>query len=198
MENLRPLFLTCPLPMLLVAPDGTIKLASAGARNMFGHRLDAIEGRPVRTLLPRFAWQPDQNLGGKRTSDRPPKQTVRLVAPSGLPLVLDLRSYTLDIDGERHLLLSATDRADALRLHAETASVLESSPGAVLIVDHFGAIQFANDALCHLFGYPRDALLGKAVEFLVTERVRGSHPFDLDSVAMGCGHEPDHITQIGT
>lgn len=52
---------------------------------------------------------------------------------------------------------------------------LEVAPDAMLVVDDAGTIVVVNVLAERLFGYPREALLGKPVEVLVPERLRGRH-----------------------
>jgi diguanylate cyclase (GGDEF)-like protein/PAS domain S-box-containing protein len=53
--------------------------------------------------------------------------------------------------------------------------VLEAIPDAVVVTDNKGNIVFVNRAAEAMTGYERRALIGKAVETLVPERLRGIH-----------------------
>lgn len=54
-------------------------------------------------------------------------------------------------------------------------SVLDAAPDAMIVIDASGAIRFANRQVSELFGYTRDAVLGKPVECLMPERFRDRH-----------------------
>jgi PAS domain S-box-containing protein len=54
--------------------------------------------------------------------------------------------------------------------------LLEAAPDAMVGVDDQGKVVFVNSRAETLFGYSRGALLGEAVEVLVPDRFRGSHP----------------------
>ena len=54
--------------------------------------------------------------------------------------------------------------------------LLEAAPDAIVGVDDRGQIVLVNSQTEALFGYPRDDLLGQAVEMLVPERFREVHP----------------------
>ena len=58
-----------------------------------------------------------------------------------------------------------------LRLRA----AVESSPSGLLMIDADGRIVLVNREIERLFGYPREELLGKPVDLLVPERMRGGH-----------------------
>jgi PAS domain S-box-containing protein len=67
---------------------------------------------------------------------------------------------------------------DVTETHAaelQFRTFIESAPDAMLLVDGDGIILLVNGQTERLFGYPRDELLGKAVELLVPERFRGGH-----------------------
>ena len=64
--------------------------------------------------------------------------------------------------------------AAELRLRA----AVESSPSGLLMTDERGLIVLVNREVERLFGYRRDELLGKPVELVVPERLRGAHRAD--------------------
>jgi len=54
--------------------------------------------------------------------------------------------------------------------------LLEAAPDAMVVSDSDGRILLVNAETERLFGYPREELIGQAVEILVPERFRGKHP----------------------
>jgi len=50
--------------------------------------------------------------------------------------------------------------------------VLDAAPDAMVIIDAFGTIWFANRQVCTLFGYAHDDLIGESIDTLMAERLR--------------------------
>jgi PAS domain S-box-containing protein len=74
--------------------------------------------------------------------------------------------------------------------------VVEAAPTALVMINAAGRIEMVNAQLERLFGYARTDMLGRRVEMLVPERLRGHHPALRDSFfadprtrPMGAGRE---------
>src|SRR5690606_8376290 len=52
---------------------------------------------------------------------------------------------------------------------------LEAAPDAIVIADTGGRIELVNAQTERIFGYPRDRLIGDAIEMLVPERFQARH-----------------------
>ncbi len=82
--------------------------------------------------------------------------------------------------------LAAQDREAALKASDEKYQRLfEASPDAVIVTGAAGIIQAVNRQTERLFGYTRDELVGRAMEYLMADRQAGSH------VAMREGYMAD-------
>jgi PAS domain S-box-containing protein len=55
------------------------------------------------------------------------------------------------------------------------AALLDGAPDAIVVVDHHGNIEYANRRTTDLFGWSPEELVGRAIEMLVPERLRGGH-----------------------
>jgi len=86
--------------------------------------------------------------------------------------------------------------SDLRRAEERFRLVVESSPAAMVIVDHSGRIVLVNRKTETWFGYDRAELIGQEVEVLIPERFHDRHRHDRDgylrspqSRPMGAGHD---------
>ncbi len=56
------------------------------------------------------------------------------------------------------------------------SSVVEATPNGLLMVNQVGGVVFCNKEFETLFGYQREEIIGRSMDFLVPERYRKSHP----------------------
>src|SRR5262249_15967889 len=80
------------------------------------------------------------------------------------------------LSNERARIEAHSDAAPVRSLHSLSVDhVLESSPGAIVIVNHTGEIVYLNSLASKLFGYDRSELLGRSIEILVPPETRRTH-----------------------
>jgi PAS domain S-box-containing protein len=53
--------------------------------------------------------------------------------------------------------------------------LLEGSPDAVLVSDRDGVTRYWNDAAARLFGFTADEAVGRSMDLIIPERLRGRH-----------------------
>jgi PAS domain S-box-containing protein len=53
--------------------------------------------------------------------------------------------------------------------------LLDGAPDAILLSDRAGVVRYWNEAATRLFGFTADEAIGRSMDFIVPERLRGRH-----------------------
>ncbi len=103
---------------------------------------------------------------------------VRIILPSGETRLLHTLGRTvLDSTGKIvRIVGTSQDITERSKADQKFKALLESAPDAIIIVKCDGSIMLVNSQAEKIFGYQREELLGKDIEILVPERLRGKHP----------------------
>jgi len=125
---------------------------------------------------------------------------VPLRSPGGYAIgslcIIDHRPRNGFSDKDRANLQSlatiVTDRLEIRRLAVAGAigqtrfeNIAATSPDGIICADHHGDITFWNAACERLFGFTADGAVGKSLDIIVPERMRGGHGGGLQRVAAG-------------
>ena len=182
-EPYRVVIDVSPTCMLMVDAGGAIVLANDALLALFGYRRNELIGMQVDALLPtqlasghralreQFLAKPRARLMGeglelygrrKDGTDVPIEVGLKPVETPGTTTARFVLCSVVDVTARKRA-------ADQLRL------AIEASPAGMLLVQPDGKIVLVNAEVERMFGYRRDAIIGKSVDMLVPDAVRGGH-----------------------
>jgi diguanylate cyclase (GGDEF)-like protein/PAS domain S-box-containing protein len=158
----------------VVGPDGSFREVNAPFQRILGWRRSDLTGRGFMEFVHPEDVEP--------TTDQ-----IREIVPGRPARSVETRYRCAD--GEyRDLLWTVHLPAETSGLHYVGRDLTESkraregfnaaidlSTSPMILVDSRGTIVLLNKATEALFGYPKDELMGKSVEFLIPERLRSRH-----------------------
>ncbi len=199
-----------PDATVVVNEKGAIQLINRQVENLFGYTRAELIGQPVEILIPHDVREKHvYHRSGffKEAGIRPMGVGIELKAIKKDQSLFPVEISLSPIATHEGLLVSASirDITDRKKAEEKFRSLLDAAPDATIIVNHKGFIEMINHQTENLFGYQRDELIGKPVEFLIPENVRTQHvQHRADYIkapkvrAMGAGIELHAIKKDGT
>ena len=191
-ELLRALLDASPFGVIATDPEGIIQLWSRGAQQIFQWSEDEMLGRELpadlQPSVPLEANVLDPTGAGEelrshrkdgsavhveirrtvwRDSQSSPRGTLLIVADT-------TNRHTL----ERELIQLTEQESEARKralAEGRFRELLEAAPDAIIEVDKDGQIVLLNRVTEKMFGYSREELLGRNVDFLIPESLRSTH-----------------------
>jgi PAS domain S-box-containing protein len=172
---------SAPDGVVIIDAHGVIRLVNRQLEALFGYRREELVGRPIEVLVPDHvrAVHPGHRARYFDAPDTRPmgaglELSARRKDGSEFPVDISLSS----LETEEGLLVSAAvrDVTERKAIEAKFQGLLEAAPDAIVAVDAEGMIHLVNRQAEALFGYDRDELIGRPLDLLVPDRVRGVHP----------------------
>jgi PAS domain S-box-containing protein len=169
-----------PTGMILVDQDGRIVLVNAETERLFGYARGKLEGEPLELLIPerlrsRHEVLRQQFAEAPQTRAMGAGRDLYGVRQDGREVPVEIGLNALAVDGKRYVLCSVIDITERKRAFDHFRLALEAAPTGMLLVNEAGTIVLLNAQVERIFGYARDELVGRSLEQLVPERLRGDH-----------------------
>jgi diguanylate cyclase (GGDEF)-like protein/PAS domain S-box-containing protein len=171
--------------ILTVDSEGIVLFANRAAEQVFGVAIPAIIGRPIERLvtgLPPFGTE-----GGIHGQRSLPPNRVSIeclgVHESGRKIPLELSVSSFRRQGKGLHTVVARDVTDRKRVEAalkeseaRKSAVIDAALDAIITIDGEGRVLEFNSAAEKMFGYSRNASLGRPMaDLIVPASVRGRH-----------------------
>lgn len=184
LQALRAAIDAVPSAIVILAPDGKVRLWSRGAERIFGWRSSEVEGRDPPYLAPDAA-QHEQSLrqrvlAGNELRNQPAQRRnsagqLRELAVDAVPQ----RDAEGSVTGIITVMDDVTDRRrlDASREEhrAHLAAVLDAVADPIIAIDEAGSITSFNRAAERMFGYAAAEVISRNVRILMPEPDQGQH-----------------------
>jgi PAS domain S-box-containing protein len=187
----------CPMAIIGVSPMGTVLLWNASAEEMFGWTACEVIGKPLPTIPQGAEHEVEMPLEAqmlgmphkaldvvRRTKDdallylrlwTTPLHDAQGKIEGKLAILAD-RSEVRQAEQEREVLVTREREAlDQVRAMERIRELLEAAPDAIIEADRDGKILVVNAAAEQVFGYSRGELVGRSVDLLVPNELRGRH-----------------------
>jgi PAS domain S-box-containing protein len=206
----RQIVEAAPSAIVMTDGEGRIVLVNAEAERLFGWTRTELVGQAIEKLVP-SRWRP-QHPRHRATFQRTPKQRtigagrdLFALRRDGTEVPVEIGLAPLPTDDGLFVLATVVDLTERHHGEQRFRVAVESSPNAIAMVDENGVILLVNQELERLFGYSRSELLGRVIDLLVPERLRGRHPEyrhafarDPRPRAMGAGRNLFGVRKDGT
>jgi PAS domain S-box-containing protein len=169
-----------PNAMIMVDREGRVVMANAQAERLFGYTRQELLERTVDALVPeRFrgghAAHRTGFFGDPRARPMGAGRDLFGLRKDGSEVPVEIGLNPLTTPQGTFVVASIIDITERKRAEERFRQVVEASPNAMIMVGRDGRIALANAQAVKLFGYPREELIGLAIERLVPHRFRGRH-----------------------
>ena len=171
------MFSNSPFAKIMVAADGRIVDWNKASETLLGYRKEEITGQHVRVLMPGLTW-PDYDRGVLKLKTKK-SLTIGSVRRHKDGALIDVNVTATCIetsDGVFHGVLSTLidtrQRTRETEENARLATIIRTSPLAVVSVDTDRKVRTWNAAAESMFGYSGEEIFGQHLEAIVPTRLR--------------------------
>jgi len=173
-----------PDAVVLTSLEGEVVCWTNGARAMFGYSSDEALGCRLGELIAPAAEDgaEDDVMRETLASGVANYETMRRAKDGTLVYIDSSSKLVRDDDGQPEYILWTKKDVTALKVlrdaklvQARFGDLLESLPDAIVLANAGGRVVLVNEQAAALFGYPREAMRGMALEQLMPARFRERH-----------------------
>jgi len=179
-QKFKALLDAAPDATVIVNDKGLIEMVNIQTEKLFGYDRIELIGQPVELLIPGHLRKGHkQHLAGFVKEPRVRTMGVGLELEANkkdgtkFPVEISLSP----LQTEEGLLVSASirDITQRKKLEQKFKALLDAAPDATVIVNEKGIIEMINHQTENLFGYSREEMIGKPVEILIPQELKGKH-----------------------
>ena len=171
---------TSPDATVMIDADGRIMLVNQQTERLFGYERQDLLGKRIEILVPdgyrdQHQIHRDGYFADPKVREMGGGSELLGRRKDGREFPVEISLSPLRAHKRVFVIASVRDATARRRSQEQIRNLLETAPDAMVIIDQEGRIRLVNRQTETLFGYRREALVGKPVEVQVPERLRDRH-----------------------